>query len=81
MSVVAYIAIQTILNTVLTVPLAVVGEWAGEQINYFLADTMANNAWAVIHGGFWLLILGTCVVGAVFFFGTEYILRRKLNLE
>lgn len=81
LSVVAYIAIQTILNTVLTVPLAVVGEWAGEQINYFLADTMANNAWAVIHGGFWLLILGTCVVGAVFFFGTEYILRRKLNLE
>ena len=81
LSVVAYIAIQTILNTVFTVPLAVVGEWAGEQINYFLADTMANNAWAVIHGGFWLLILGTCVVGAVFFFGTEYILRRKLNLE
>ena len=81
LSVVAYIAIQTILNTVVTVPLAVVGEWAGEQINYFLADTLANNVWAVIHGGLWLLILGTCVVGAVFFFGTEYILRKKLNLE
>ena len=29
----------------------------------------------------WLLILGTAVIGAVFFFGTEYILRRKLNLQ
>lgn len=81
LSVVAYIAIQTVLNTVITVPLAVVGEWAGEQINYFLADTFENNAWAVIHGGLWLLILGTAVIGAAFFFGTEYILRKKLNLE
>ena len=81
LSVVAYIAIQTVLNTVLTVPLAVVGEWAGEQINRFLVETLAGNAWAVIHGGLWLLILGTAVIGAAFFFGTEYILRRKLNLE
>ena len=81
LSVVAYIAIQTVLNTVITVPLAVVGEWAGEQINYFLVDTLKNNAWAVIHGGLWLLILGTAVIGAAFFFGTEYILRKKLNLE
>lgn len=81
LSVVAYIAIQTVLNTLITVPLAVVGEWAGEHINYFLADTFENNAWAVVHGGLWLLILGTAVIGAVFFFGTEYILRKKLNLE
>lgn len=81
LSVVAYIAIQAVLNTLITVPLAVVGEWAGEHINYFLADTFENNAWAVVHGGLWLLILGTAVIGAVFFFGTEYILRKKLNLE
>ena len=81
MSVVAYIVIQAALNTICTVPLAVVGEWAGEHINYFLADTFENNAWAVVHGGLWLLILGTAVIGAVFFFGTEYILRKKLNLE
>lgn len=81
MSVVAYIVIQTALNTICTVPLAVAGEWAGEQINYFLANTLATNAWAVIHGGLWLIIVATAIVGGLFFFGTDYILRRRLNLE
>ena len=46
-----------------------------------VAGAAALLPWAVLHGRLWLIILGTALIGAVFFLGTEYILRRKLNLE
>ena len=81
LSVVAYIAIQAALNTVFTAVLALLAPWMEDHIGPFLVRAMEGNAWTVLHGGLWLIILGTALIGAVFFLGTEYILRRKLNLE
>ena len=81
LSVVAYIAIQAALNTVFTAVLALLAPWMEDHIGPFLVRAMEGNTWAVLHGRLWLLILGTALIGAVFFLGTEYILRRKLNLE
>ena len=81
LSVVAYIAIQAALNTVFTAVLALLAPWMEDHIGPFLVRAMEGNTWAVLHGRLWLIILGTALIGAVFFLGTEYILRRKLNLE
>lgn len=81
LSVVAYIAIQAVLNTVLTAAMVALAPWMEGHIGPFLASTFQDNAWAMLHGMLWLLILGTALLGAAFFFGTEYILRKRLNLE
>ena len=81
LSVVAYIAIQAVLNTVLTAAMVALAPWMEGHIGPFLASTFQDNAWAMLHGMLWLLILGTALLGAAFFFGTEYILRKRLSLE
>ena len=81
LSVVAYIAIQAVLNTVLTAAMVALAPWMEGHIGPFLASTFQDNAWAMLHGMLWLLILGTALLGAAFFFGTEYILRKRLNME
>ena len=58
LSVVAYIAIQAVLNTVLTAAMVALAPWMEGHIGPFLASTFQDNAWAMLHGMLWLLILG-----------------------
>ena len=80
MSVVAYIAINAIISALLSFLGA-----AGFRFGFF--DIINNTEFftsrpeAVIHATSLTAILSISLVGAVYFAGTEYILRKKLNLE
>lgn len=75
-SIIAYVGIGMALNVLFTLGaslLSILGieTWADWNTNYS----------AVAHFVLWLLILADTVVSVVFFFGTTYILKNKLNLE
>lgn len=73
-SVVAVIAINTIVN-VLT------GRFLSPFFN-MISDIINNmNGVAGYHSAIWIAIAGELVLSAIYFAGTEFILRRKLNLE
>ena len=73
-SVVAFIAVNAVMTTLLgaispgleRILNGIVGKW----------DTMAS-----FHSTIWIAIAGELILSAVYFAGTEFILRKKLNLE
>ena len=73
-SVVAVIAINTIVNAV------------GARLLMPLFDTLSDiinnmDGMAGYHTAIWVAIAGELVLSAIYFAGTEFILRKKLNLE
>ena len=75
MSVVAYIAIQAAVGVLIGI--------LGNMSFHFSFDLMdyVNSPAATIHVAFWTAILVVGIGDALYFFCTEYILRRRLNLE
>ena len=80
MSVVAYIAVNAAMSVLLGVlgsmnfhPLQALGE--------LLVNTSSLSGQGAAHLALWIGIIWTGALGALYFFGTEYILRKKLNLE
>lgn len=75
MSVVAYIAIQAAVGVL-------IGIFGSMSIHHPLdfLDFVESPA-ATMHLSFWIAILVVLAGDAVYFFCTEYILRRRLNLE
>lgn len=78
MSVVAYIAI----NALVGILIGILGNMGLRHLNipYDLIN-FGNAPVAAIHLSFWISILIALAGDAVYFFCTEYILRKRLNLE
>lgn len=80
-SVAAFIAINTVVNTL-------AGSFLMASLDPFLdlirgmnpMDGFQSTMWAV-HITLWVIMAGELVQAAVYFTGTEYILRKRLNLE
>ena len=75
-SIVTYVGIGMAINVLFTLATYVLGalgiqNWMDWNVNYTTAA----------HLVLWVLILADAVLTAVFFFGTTYILKNKLNLE
>lgn len=74
-SVIAYVLINAAISVVTNIlGLAVALPYMG-QLDRLMED------WAAWHIFIWLIILYNVVLGVVFFFTTEHILRKRLNLE
>ncbi|MDE7219623.1 MAG: hypothetical protein K2O45_08395 [Oscillospiraceae bacterium] len=73
-SVIAFIALNAIMGTLGNIILPPLGDLMEPAFRGMSGITAA-------HTGIWLLIAGSLILSAVFFAGTEFILRRKLNLE
>ena len=74
MSVIAFIAIQvllSILGTILARPFS--------DLIYPAFSSL--DGMPAYHTSMWILIAGEMILAAVYFVGTEYILRKRLNLE
>lgn len=69
LSVVAFIAINAVMTTLLSVL---------PDISLHIAPGHSMSAY---HQAVWLAIATELVISAVYFAGTEFILRKKLNLE
>ena len=78
MSVVAYIAI----NALVGILIGILGNMGLRNLSipYDLIN-FENSPTAAIHLSFWISILIALAGDAVYFFCTEYILRKRLNLE
>lgn len=80
MSVVAYIGIHVVVSSLLGFTNNVFGDML---YNFFDSLFWGKNGypWRAVHTSLWFSILVVAVGGAAYFFLTEYILRRRLNLE
>ncbi len=83
MSVVAYIAISTILNIVFGFGIVFLGNFPPIQNLFYRMSSIPFTEWSYLF--LQLLFLGSFLVGlfqfALLFFGTERILAKRLNLE
>ncbi len=75
-SIVAYVGIGMALNVIFTLGASLLSalniyNWMDWNLNYTTG----------VHLVLWLLIVSDAVLSVVFFFGTTYILKNKLNLE
>lgn len=80
MSVVAYIAINAAFSALLSL-LGNAGFHSGFFDIFNNAEFFASHPAATVHTAFLTAILSAALIGGVYFAGTEYILRKKLNLE
>ena len=80
MSVAAYIGIHVVVSVLLSFTNNVFGDML---YNFFdnLFWGKHDYPWQAVHMSLWISILVVAVGGAAYFFLTEYILRKKLNLE
>ena len=74
LSVVAFIAINAVVSTLLGTILSPLFDGLSDIIN-------SMNGAASFHSAMWSAIAGELVLCAIYFAGTEFILRKKLNLE
>ena len=74
MSFVAFIGINVAFSALSNLVLPVIGDAISPLVNGF-------HGAAAFHAALWLSIAGEAVVSVLYFAGTEYILRRRLNLE
>lgn len=74
MSVIAFIALNAVLNTLIARLLSPFFRSFSDIIN-------GMGGTAGFHAAMWSAIAGELILCAVYFAGTEFILRRKLNLE
>lgn len=73
-SVIAFIAVNAVMTTLLNA--------IGPVLEPILNSMVGNwNTAASFHSTVWIVIAGELVLCAVYFAGTEFILRKKLNLE
>ena len=80
-SVVAFIVLNTIVNTLAGILLANSFDMFQNLIGSISnAGGFQSTMWA-IHATLWIIMAGELVQAAAYFIGTEYILRKKLNLE
>ena len=77
MSVVAYIGI----NAALSMAMSIFGSLGVFSYMNGWLDFFQRPGWGTAHMFMWVAIISQAALAAVFFAGTEYILRRKLNLE
>ena len=77
MSVAAYIAINTVMGTLL----GVLGSINFRPLRAALDVLSGMEGMAGAHVALWIAIVWTGLLSALYFFCTEYILRRRLNLE
>lgn len=77
MSVVAYIAINAAMSTLL----GVLGSMSFHPLQAIGDILSGMQGMSGIHAAIWIGILWTGLLGALYFAGTEYILRKRLNLE
>lgn len=75
-SIVAYVGIGMAINVLFTFAIYVLNALG---IQNWTSWNMSQSA--SVHLVLWLLILSDAVLTALFFFGTTYILKNKLNLE
>ena len=73
-SVIAFIAINAIVSTLSGTLLLPFSDVLSDIIN-------SMNGAASFHAAMWTIIAGELVLSAIFFAGTEFVLRKKLNLE
>lgn len=73
-SVIAFIALNAIVSTLGNIILPPLGDLMEPAFKGMSGVSAA-------HLGIWLLIAGEVILSAVYFAGTEFILRKKLNLE
>lgn len=74
MSVIAFIAVNAVMTTLLNA--------VSPGLEHILNSIVGNwDAIASFHSTVWIVIAGELVLGAVYFAGTDYILRKRLNLE
>lgn len=77
-SVVAYVVINIILQIILTIFMVVVGFNANDMLRTLIENT---DPVVIINWSMNLMTLGNLILGAIFFFGSNYLLKNKLNLE
>lgn len=77
MSVVGYIGINTVLNLLSAIFMVI----AGNNSRPILSVLEGLRGFSLAHLFLWGMIVVELVMAAAFFFGTEYILRKRLNLE
>jgi len=73
-SVVAFIALNVVMNVLLNIILPPLNNTLFSAVEHM-------NGPSAFHSSMWIAMAGELVVSAVYFAGTEYILRKKLNLE
>lgn len=73
-SVVVAIALNTAMNTL-------IGIFMGNCFDALYNVIQEMNGTAMFHTTIWIIIAGELIMSAVYFAGTEFILRKKLNLE
>ena len=74
MSVVAFIAINAVMSTLLSTVVPGLDPIIRPLLN-------GQSGQSLYHRSMWLAIAGELVLSAIYFAGTEFILRKKLNLE
>lgn len=80
-SVVAFIVLNSIVNTLAGILLSGWFDIFRRFIDSIrIVDGFQSTMWAV-HAALWIIMAGELVQAAAYFIGTEYILRKKLNLE
>lgn len=75
-SIVSYVGISMVLNVLSTVVTTVLSLSA---THYY--ELLAEAPALTIHAFLWFAIIASAALAVVFFFGTTYILKNKLNLE
>ena len=73
-SVIAFIAINAVVSTLSGTLLLPLSDVLSDIIN-------SMNGVTSFHAAMWTIIAGELVLSAIFFAGTEFVLRKKLNLE
>ncbi len=81
MSIVAFLAINFVVSLIFSSATFSFFSLVGEQITELLYDRMQISVWGMFHMAVGLLILGSAAAAGVYFFFTERILHRRLNLE
>ena len=81
MSVAAYIGIHVVVSMLLSSINNIFGDMLGDFLSDLFWGKSGYPVWQSLHMSLWFSILFVGIGGAVYFFLTEYILRRRLNLE
>lgn len=77
MSVVAYIGIHVVVNTLLSFTNNLFGDMLGDFLSDLFWGRSGYPVWRSVHMSLWFSILVVGIGGAVYFFLTEYILRKN----
>ena len=81
MSVAAYIGIHVVVSMLPSSINNIFGDMLGDFLSDLFWGKSGYPVWQSLHMSLWFSILFVGIGGAVYFFLTEYILRRRLNLE